>query len=263
MSQSTPQLPSPQPAYRVPVMRVWGVSFYTGKPGEPARRALMARFVVVPSGPGLGHDLFADPEYARALRAADLALIDSGFFTLLWWLRTGTWLPRLSGLRFLEDLIQHEATWLSRGAFWVFPSKEDAWAAARHLQRQGVMLDLGRQSYVAPVYCAGPIHDAKLLALVQELCPSLIIICLGGGVQERLGYSLMQALESRPGILCTGAAIAFLSGKQVRIPAWADRLFLGWLFRLSHRPQSYAQRYLRALKLCARVLQAELPRECE
>ena len=52
-----------------------------------------------------------------------------------------------------------------------------------------------------------------------------------------------------PSILCTGAAIAFLTGGQATIPKWADRLYLGWLFRILQSPSKYFYRYLQAARL--------------
>ena len=52
-----------------------------------------------------------------------------------------------------------------------------------------------------------------------------------------------------PAILCTGAAIAFLTGGQATIPKWADRLYLGWLFRILQSPRKYFYRYLQAARL--------------
>jgi len=73
--------------------------------------------------------------------------------------------------------------------------------------------------------------------------------CFGGGTQERLGAYLKQNLSYRPSIHCIGAAIAFLSGDQVHIPVWADRLYLGWLYRCISEPRRYVPRYWDARKL--------------
>ena len=43
--------------------------------------------------------------------------------------------------------------------------------------------------------------------------------------------------------------MAFLSGVQVEIPNWADRFYLGWLFRCFAKPKVFIPRYIRALKL--------------
>jgi hypothetical protein len=47
--------------------------------------------------------------------------------------------------------------------------------------------------YIAPHYGAGELHDEALLALIQQRKPAHIIIALGGGVQERLGFALKQS----------------------------------------------------------------------
>ena len=65
----------------------------------------------------------------------------------------------------------------------------------------------------------GAIFDDSLLHLINEIKPKTIFIQLGGGVQERLGLFLKQNLNYEPTILCTGAALAFLSGQQARIPS--------------------------------------------
>ena len=96
----------------------------------------------------------------------------------------------------------------------------------------------------------GPrIEDRELLALVEQLRPEHVIVTLGGGTQERLGLYLKRHLSYLPAIHCVGAAIAFLSGDQVYIPVWADRLYLGWFFRSASEPKRYIPRYLEARKL--------------
>jgi hypothetical protein len=103
--------------------------------------------------------------------------------------------------------------------------------------------------YVAPIYETIAVEDSKLLALLEELRPTQIVIGLGGGTQEKLGLFLRRRLSYTAGIHCIGAAIGFLTGDQIRIPMWADRLHLGWLFRCLDKPTSYIPRYWRARKL--------------
>jgi UDP-N-acetyl-D-mannosaminuronic acid transferase (WecB/TagA/CpsF family) len=75
-------------------------------------------------------------------------------------------------------------------------------------------------------------------------------------VQERLGAGLRAALAAagrRPAIVCTGAALAFLTGGQVHIPVWVDRACLGWLWRLCAEPRRLWRRTLLALGLAPLV----------
>ena len=104
--------------------------------------------------------------------------------------------------------------------------------------------------YLAPVYAkTGPIEDLDLMDAIERVRPKTIFIQLGGGVQERLGLYLRENLSFSPAILCTGAALAFLSGKQAKIPNWADRFYMGWLLRCLFNPAVFVPRYLRAFRL--------------
>jgi UDP-N-acetyl-D-mannosaminuronic acid transferase (WecB/TagA/CpsF family) len=109
--------------------------------------------------------------------------------------------------------------------------------------------------YVAPVYPRrGPVEDRELLAILADRRPEHVFLCVGSGVQEKLGLYLKRHLPYAPGIHCVGAAIAFLSGDQARIPLWADRLGLGWFVRCLRDPKVFVPRYLRAFKLAYLIL---------
>jgi UDP-N-acetyl-D-mannosaminuronic acid transferase (WecB/TagA/CpsF family) len=109
--------------------------------------------------------------------------------------------------------------------------------------------------YLAPIYPRrGAITDGDLVAILEDRRPPHVFVCVGSGVQEKLGLYLKQSLTFSPGIHCIGAAIAFLSGDQAHIPLWADRLRLGWLVRCIRDPQVFVPRYLRAFELAYLVL---------
>jgi UDP-N-acetyl-D-mannosaminuronic acid transferase (WecB/TagA/CpsF family) len=95
------------------------------------------------------------------------------------------------------------------------------------------------------------IEDVRLLDMLERLRPQHVIVTVGGGTQERLGLYLKRRQTYRPAIHCIGAAIAFLSGDQVKIPMWADKIYLGWLFRSVSEPARYVPRYWGARKLLA------------
>jgi UDP-N-acetyl-D-mannosaminuronic acid transferase (WecB/TagA/CpsF family) len=102
----------------------------------------------------------------------------------------------------------------------------------------------------APVYPrSGPITDESLAARIEREKPVHVILGIAGGTQERLGLYLRDHLAIRPSIVCTGAAIAFVTGKQASIPIWADRLMLGWLFRCFREPKKFIPRYWKAQRL--------------
>ncbi len=169
---------------------------------------------------------------ARPLHEADLVLTDSGFMVLLWNLLMRDRINRVSGLEYLHLLLRRSELRQPGASLWVMPSAAALERNREWLSRGGFPAE-ARDFYVAPKYPPREISDPALLKLIESRRPRHIIIGIGGGVQEKLGLYLKRNCAGKPAIHCIGAAIGFLSGDQVRIPAWADRLFLGWLFRCS------------------------------
>jgi UDP-N-acetyl-D-mannosaminuronic acid transferase (WecB/TagA/CpsF family) len=160
---------------------------------------------------------------------------------------------RTSGYRYLTRLLEHPDL-RSAKTFWVMPS-----AAARERTRQWLaerrLLVAAENFYIAPIYPrCGAVEDLLLVAALERQRPDHVFVCVGGGVQEKLGLFLKRHLSYEPGIHCIGAAIAFLTGEQARIPLWADRVGLGWLARCIREPKVFVPRYARALSLAYLVL---------
>jgi Teichoic acid biosynthesis proteins len=232
--------------------RVLGVDFFTGTIERATELAVSGGLVVAPSAPGLAMDLVKSPAYREALTTADLAITDSGLMVMLWRLLTGEKLPRHSGLKLIRSVLAREDLKAPGAIFWVMPSAEECAINLAWLRAQG-FATTEADTYVAPHYKPGPIHDEELLERIEARRPRVVMLAIGGGVQERLGCGLRNRLSYRPGILCLGAAIAFLAGGQVNIPTWADRLMLGWLFRLLFSPRRFWRRAWDALRLPAVV----------
>jgi len=120
------------------------------------------------------------------------------------------------------------------------------------LQDQG-FLTTADDCYIAPMY--GPrVEDPALLDRIQSHQPRHIVIALSGGVQEKLGFYLRENLRHRPAIHCIGAALGFVTGYQVAIPNWADRLYLGWLIRLLANPRRFFPRAISAFALPGMIM---------
>jgi len=195
--------------------------------------------IVVPSAPVMVR-LEDDPAHREAMEGADFAITDSGFMVVLWLLRTGERIRRISGLRLLRGLVGGKDFQGRGDTFWVMPSAADSDANLAWLRSRGFDVT-DDDAYVAPIYPReGPVSDSRLVDLINARRPKLIAVGLSGGVQERLGWELRRRLSYKPAILCVGGAIAFLSGRQARIPVWADRLALGWLLRFFHAPREFS-----------------------
>ena len=232
--------------------QILGIRFTDSSVEPLVDLALKGGLVVVPSGPGLAVDLRKSQDYRKAVTEADLAVTDSGAMVLFMKLFRRKKINRVSGLHFLQALLAHDALKAPSSTFWVHPSEDQMETNSGWLQENGFLLEK-KDNYVAPFYPSDSIDDSALLEQLKERRPKAIVLCIGGGVQERLGLWLREQYQRQgrpcPAIVCTGAAIGFLSGNQVTIPKWADRLYLGWLFRCIHEPSKFIPRYWNALPL--------------
>ena len=233
-------------------MQILGLDFFDGGVAAAVDRALEYRgLIVAPSGTCFRR-LQRDGAYRDAMLKADLILPDSGLMVLLWRIFRRQHLRRISGLAYLKELLGRAAFRKDRSALWVMPDEEAKEQTLRWLHGHG-FLTTGDDFHVAPIY--GPrITDVLLLARIQARRPGHIIIALSGGVQEKLGFYLRENYNHRPAIHCIGAALGFIAGYQVAIPPWADRLYLGWLFRLVSNPRHFLPRALGALGLPGMIL---------
>jgi exopolysaccharide biosynthesis WecB/TagA/CpsF family protein len=186
--------------------------------------------------------------YREALTSASLALTDSGFMVLLWYAFTGEKLPRHSGLKFLRAVLARRELKEPGSVFWVMPSAAEDLHNRTWLNSHGFPVTPD-DVYVAPYYPSGAIVDEELVHRIEARNPRIVMLAIGGGVQERVGLMLRNRLSGHPSILCLGAAIAFLTGGQANIPPWADKMILGWLMRLMTNPKRFWRRYWEALAL--------------
>jgi UDP-N-acetyl-D-mannosaminuronic acid transferase (WecB/TagA/CpsF family) len=156
-------------------------------------------------------------------------------------------ISRLSGLKYLKGLLQEDDVRAPGNTFWVMAGSASSERNLEWLRLEGIEVP-PKCVYQAPMY-GSKVEDRELIERLQALRPKHVVITVGGGTQERLGLYLKRNLDYLPAIHCIGAAIAFLSGDQVRIPEWADRLYLGWLFRCVSSPRRYIPRYFSAPQL--------------
>ncbi len=231
---------------------ILGVRFHVGTTEEAVSRSVRdGGLVVVPAAPAL-KNLATDSGYRRALTEADFAIADSALMVWLWNLVERRRIPKLSGLKYLRTLLEHEDFRSSGNTFWVMPTEASARRNVRWLHEQGIEVG-DDQVYLAPMY-GTEIHDLELLRQIEEQRPRHIVMAIGGGTQERVGWYLKQKLSYKPAIHCIGAAIGFLSGDQVKIPHWVDQIGMGWLWRVASDPRRYGPRYWDARHLAPMLL---------
>jgi len=226
--------------------RILGLDFFIGRAAEAVDRMNGGGLLVVPAAPAL-KDLGSDAGYREALLNADLRITDSAFMVLVWNLLERDRIRRLSGLEYVVELFGRSEVRRPGAAFWIMAGPVSAERNLAWLRKQGFEV-APADVYMAPMYGA-EIEDPALLQILGERRPKHVVVTIGGGTQERLGLYLKRHLPYLPAIHCIGAAIAFLSGDQVHIPRWADRCYLGWLFRCVSNPKRFVPRYWDARQL--------------
>ncbi len=228
------------------VRQILGVSFYVGDLDAMIERISQGGLLVMPAAPAL-KDIAWNSSYREALIDSDVAITDSALMVILWNLLERDSIRRVSGLKYLRELLRQPDVCEPGNTLWVMAGAASARKNLQWLRTQNIEVP-NDCVYEAPIY-GESVEDATLLARLRRVRPRHVVLTIGGGTQERLGYYLKHHLDYLPAIHCVGAAAAFLSGDQVRIPAWADRIYLGWFFRCASAPQRYIPRYWSALRL--------------
>lgn len=233
-------------------IKILGINFFKGDVEEVVYLLKSGGLLVVPAAPALVN-ITQDTSYYQSLQCADIVIPDSAFMTLVWNLISRERIYRISGLAFLKTFLTDKEVISSTDIMLVDPRSREAASNLAYLRSNGFTLN-NEISYVAPIYDKARVEDEVLLDMIEEKKPRFVLINLGGGTQEKLGAYLKERLSYTPAIICTGAAIAFLTGQQVKIPTWVDKYYLGWLFRCFEKPGLYVPRYMKGFRLLKLLL---------
>ena len=102
-----------------------------------------------------------------------------------------------------------------------------------------------RRELHCEVVCADGFQlDGYYLQRVAREHPALVVLGMGMPKQERVARLMKHGLHQDVAVVCGGAILDFLSGRQPRAPRWMRRAGLEWAFRLSREPQRLFGRYV-------------------
>jgi len=227
--------------------QILGIRFFNGDVDEAVAWIFQqGGFLVAPSGTCFAR-LREDETYRRAVVAADLAIADSGLMVGLWRLLQREKIHRISGFKYLKHLLGRLKGEGNTEIFWVLPSESAQQKLLEWSCREN--FSIKRETcYAAPWY-GQEVEDRNLLSQIEQQRAAHVIIAIGSGPQEKLGFYLRENLSYRLAIHCIGAALGFITGDQRAIPDWADRFYLGWLWRLAAQPRIFIPRLSRAVEL--------------
>ena len=219
-----------------------GINFYTGTYHQIKKQFDKGGVLVAPAASALAN-IENDNIYFSSLRNADIAILDSGFFCILLRIFKFEKVKKLSGFLFLKNFLENYNN--KDKTLFIDPSKKSYYLNKKYLRSSKIY---NFKSYIAPKY-KKKIVDPVLLNLVKKYKPKYIVINIGGGTQEPLAIYLRNNIKLKISVMCTGAAIAFMTGEQAPINKIIDKIYLGWLLRIVWNPKMYLGRILKSFKI--------------
>jgi N-acetylglucosaminyldiphosphoundecaprenol N-acetyl-beta-D-mannosaminyltransferase len=227
------------------IIRIFDINFIDADFNKIKSLLDKGGLLVLPAGPALA-TIKSDIQYYKSIKNADLVLFDSGYLCLLLRFLKKIKVKKISGYLFLKKFIQCLKRENKEKIFLIDPSHNQSKINKHYLKSQKINKI---HQYIAPIYKKNKIFDEQLLDNINKIKPKYILINLGGGTQEVLGNYLKKKLNYKPSIICSGAAISFLTKQQAPLTDFIDKVYAGWLLRIIFDPFNFLPRYLFAFKL--------------
>jgi exopolysaccharide biosynthesis WecB/TagA/CpsF family protein len=182
------------------------------------------------------HAKEVDQQFVQIIQNADECLCDSRVMRLLAFLKGRTIGHVVTGSDLTRELM-HMLEARKRPVAVVGPSADDMEALITRF-------DINVVDHECPPF--GFMSDDNY---VESLCKRLvqsesdiIFLSIGSPRQELLASKIIDH-GSKAVILCIGASIDFLTGKEIRAPVFLQRIHMEWLFRLCTNPRRLVTRY--------------------
>lgn len=220
-----------------------GIKFYNNNFFFVLSKLKNGGYLVAPAASALAN-IFNDKDYYEALKNSNIAILDSGFFCILLRLFKKKKVKKFSGYLFLKQFLNQKKL-KKKKILLVDPSLRESKINLLFFKSKNFV---NTKSYVAPIY-KKKIIDMQLLNKIKKTKPNFIIINIGGEVQEVLAKFIYKNLNNKTIILCTGAAIGFMTGSQAPINDTVDKFYLGWLVRFFYSPKKYLFRVIKSISL--------------
>ena len=202
------------------------------------------KYLVIPAAYALARSYYFKKEL-KALQKSDIAIFDSGFFCFSLRLIKNIKVDKFSGYKFLNFFLDDVRN-KNKKILSLDPSFEDLKYNKKYLQFKKFKFV---KNYLCPMYQDKVIEDKRLIKIINEYKPEFIISNIAGGKQETLALYIIQNATPNSSVICSGAALAFLTGRQAPITNFIDKYYLGWLIRLIYNPKLYLSRILFSFKL--------------
>ena len=218
------------------------IKFYSGNYDQIKKEFDKGGVLVAPAASALAN-IDTDKQYYSSLKNSKIAILDSGFFCILLRIFRFQKVKKLSGFLFLKTFLDNFKN--QQKILFIDPSRKSNILNVKFLKSKKI---INFKTYIAPNYNKKFI-DLKLLNLINNYKPKYIVINIGGGSQEPLAIYINKNIKYNVSIMCTGAALAFMTGEQAPINKFIDKIYLGWLTRIIWNPKLYLGRILKSFKI--------------
>ena len=218
------------------------IKFYSGDYDQIKYEFDKGGVLVAPAASALAN-IDTDKQYYSSLKNSKIAILDSGFFCILLRIFRFQKVKKLSGFLFLKTFLDNFKN--QQRILFIDPSKKSNILNIKFLKSKKIF---NFKTYIAPNYNK-KFFDLKLLNLINNYKPKYIVINIGGGSQEPLAIYINKNIKYNVSIMCTGAALAFMTGEQAPINKFIDKIYLGWLTRILWNPKLYLGRILKSFKI--------------
>ena len=218
------------------------IKFYSGDYHQIKYEFDKGGVLVAPAASALAN-IDTDKQYYSSLKNSKIAILDSGFFCILLRIFRFQKVKKLSGFLFLKTFLDNFKN--QQKILFIDPSRKSNILNVKFLKSKKI---INFKTYIAPNYNK-KFFDLKLLNLINNYKPKYIVINIGGGSQEPLAIYINKNIKYKVSIMCTGAALAFMTGEQAPINKFIDKIYLGWLTRIIWNPKLYLGRILKSFKI--------------
>lgn len=194
-----------------------------------------------------------DSGYREVLRSADIVLNDGAGLSIAGKVFGRPFPENLNGSDFNPQILEEAAS--RRWPVYFLGAKPGVAAeAARRLSERipGLRVAGARDGYFAPS------ESDEVARSIAATGAGVVMVAMGNPLQEVWLNRHLEATGARLGV-GVGAFLDFSAGVVPRAPAWMNKLWLEWLYRLLQEPRRMWRRYVLGNPLfLLRVLRARL-----
>jgi N-acetylglucosaminyldiphosphoundecaprenol N-acetyl-beta-D-mannosaminyltransferase len=195
-------------------------------------------------------------DFRAAYRRARFVTAD-GFPIVVLSRLLGTKIERTTGADLVEPVCQ-EARKRGLPIFFLGSTEPTLKTSARRLSERFRGLKVA--GYFAPGPGFDPYSDEADHAIesIRSSGARLCFVALGAPRQEVFAARCLDELDGT-GMLCIGAGLDFIAGKQSRAPSITQKFGLEWAWRMLHEPRRLAPRYARCMAVVPRLVARTIP----